>query len=440
MSLHLPTLVFQVVNFLVLGLVLWRFLWRPLRAHLAARTARIESDLRAAEKGREAARKLEAQARDAHERAQLALETAERKAEAQAEAHRQHLFEQVSREASAERDRIVEKAAHEQAKREARFLRSLGPAVARVLERILSEESVEVMRRLLAAGADPTLATDDGTTPLMVAAGLGRYTNDKNLRRGKRSPSSEAAVALLLDAGAAVDTRNEADFTALHGAAFRGLNEVIRILVERGADIDARDFRGRTPYRLAEGSKQSFYFQEFPETAALLEELGADTSLGLAAMLGFGDDKTQLIATSIEVNPPLVADNTLLGFGQMQTTVGGPGITPGDNRGALALAAIATTGVVFNAAGNLPAQTLTLNQYVGALISDSAVYSAQTQDAADNFTALFNALDNREKSISAVNIDEELSNMIVLQNSFSASARMISTIDQLFDELLQSVR
>ncbi|MCG8555260.1 MAG: ATP synthase F0 subunit B [Proteobacteria bacterium] len=139
MSLHLPTLVFQVVNFLVLGLVLWRFLWRPLRVHLAARTARIESDLDAAEKGREAARKLEAQARDAHEQARLALETAERKAEAQAEAHRQHLFEQVSREASAERDRIVEKAAHEQAKWEARFLRSLGPAVARVLERILSE-------------------------------------------------------------------------------------------------------------------------------------------------------------------------------------------------------------------------------------------------------------------------------------------------------------
>ena len=127
------------------------------------------------------------------------------------------------------------------------------------------------------------MTTDDGTTPLMVAAGLGRYTNDKNLRRGTRSPSSEEAVTLLLDAGAAVNARNEADFTALHGAAFRGLNEVIRILLDRGADIDARDFRGRTPYRLAEGSKQSFYFQEYPETAALLEELGADTSLGLAA-------------------------------------------------------------------------------------------------------------------------------------------------------------
>jgi hypothetical protein len=143
------------------------------------------------------------------------------------------------------------------------------------------EESVDMMRGLLAAGADPTLTTDDGTTPLMVAAGLGRYTNDNNLRRGRPSPSAEEAVSLLLQAGADVNARNEADFTALHGAAFRGLNEVIEVLVGHGADIDARDFRGRTPYRVAQGSKQSFYFQEFPETAALLEALGADTTLGL---------------------------------------------------------------------------------------------------------------------------------------------------------------
>jgi ankyrin repeat protein len=74
---------------------------------------------------------------------------------------------------------------------------------------------------------------------------------------------------------------NEADFTALHGAAFRGLNEVIKILVDRGANINARDFRGRTPYRLAEGAKQSFQFQAYPETAAYLKELGADTRLGI---------------------------------------------------------------------------------------------------------------------------------------------------------------
>ena len=55
----------------------------------------------------------------------------------------------------------------------------------------------------------------------------------------------------------------------------------MQYLVDHGADIDARDFRGRTPFRLAEGSKQSFQFQAFPETAELLKQLGANTRLGI---------------------------------------------------------------------------------------------------------------------------------------------------------------
>ena len=88
-------------------------------------------------------------------------------------------------------------------------------------------------------------------------------------------------MRVLLDAGAEINGVNEADFTALHGAAFRGLNEVIEYLVAQGADIDARDFRGRTAYRMAEGSKQSFQFQAWPETAELLASLGANTRLGI---------------------------------------------------------------------------------------------------------------------------------------------------------------
>jgi ankyrin repeat protein len=140
---------------------------------------------------------------------------------------------------------------------------------------------LEIIRTLLAAGADQHVTTDDGTTPFMVAAGLGRATYTPREPRGVRSESAEAAVRILLEAGADINAANEADFTALHGAAFRGLNEVIEYLVAEGADIDARDFRGRTPYRVAEGTKQSFQFQSWPESAALLERLGANTRLGI---------------------------------------------------------------------------------------------------------------------------------------------------------------
>ena len=142
-------------------------------------------------------------------------------------------------------------------------------------------DSAAIVRALLGAGADQHLTTDDGTTPFMVAAGLGRSTYRPRQPRGVRSPSAEAAVRILLEAGADINAVNEADFNALHGAAFRGLDEVVTYLVEEGADIDARDFKGRTAYRLAEGSKQSFQFQSWPETADLLRRLGANTQLGI---------------------------------------------------------------------------------------------------------------------------------------------------------------
>ncbi len=144
-----------------------------------------------------------------------------------------------------------------------------------------TSSSADTLRALLDAGADQHLTTNDGTTPFMVAAGLGRATYTPREPRGVRSPSAEEAVKVLLAAGADINATNEADFASLHGAAFRGLNEVVEFLVAEGADIDARDFRGRTAYRMAQGSKQSFQFQTWPETAELLDRLGADTELGV---------------------------------------------------------------------------------------------------------------------------------------------------------------
>jgi uncharacterized protein len=139
----------------------------------------------------------------------------------------------------------------------------------------------DIIRVLLEAGADQRLTTDDGTTPLMAAAGLGGGTFAPGLQRGYRTLGAEEAVKLLVEAGGDVNAVNEADFTALHGATMRGLDEVIQYLVDHGANINARDFRGRTPYRIAEGAKQSFQFQAYPETAEFLKKLGANTKLGI---------------------------------------------------------------------------------------------------------------------------------------------------------------
>lgn len=139
--------------------------------------------------------------------------------------------------------------------------------------------ALAIMPVLLEAGGDLHLTTDDGTTPLMVAAGLGSPTFG-------RSSAAVDVVTLLGDAGADIRAVNEADFTALHGGAFRGSNEIIQYLLDHGADIDAQDFRGRTPYRLAEGAQRPLQFQGWPGTAAFLETAGADTTLGATEDIG----------------------------------------------------------------------------------------------------------------------------------------------------------
>ena len=144
----------------------------------------------------------------------------------------------------------------------------------------MKSEEARIVRALLDAGADLTLATADGTTPLMVAAGLGHSTFVK-APQSLPSPPGEAAVRLLVEAGADINRTNEAGFTALHGAAFRGLAEVVEYLVAQGADINAQDFRQRTAYSIALGTQQSVYMQEWPGLATRLVELGADPTVGL---------------------------------------------------------------------------------------------------------------------------------------------------------------
>jgi ankyrin repeat protein len=138
-----------------------------------------------------------------------------------------------------------------------------------------------IVRALVKAGADPTLTTDDKTTPLMVAAGLGVGTTPP--RAEERARMLEVVAFLVEKAGVDVNVTNDAGFTALHGAAYTGSDAIVRYLVERGAKIDAQDFQHRTPYRIAQGHKAVTDFHEWPQTAELLAKLGANTSLGVDA-------------------------------------------------------------------------------------------------------------------------------------------------------------
>ena len=139
---------------------------------------------------------------------------------------------------------------------------------------------VEAMRVLIEAGADPLIPSAEGTTPLMVAAGIAIFIPGED---GGSLPGQEdevlEAVRLCVELGTDVNATNFRDETALHGAAFRGVNRIVEYLVEHGADLDARTVEGWTPLAIANGLSYSDFFKAQTHTADLLRELMAARGL-----------------------------------------------------------------------------------------------------------------------------------------------------------------
>jgi ankyrin repeat protein len=109
---------------------------------------------------------------------------------------------------------------------------------------------VPLMKLLLTKGADPNIATFNGTTALMAAAGV-------NWVIGQTYSESPAlyleAVKLCLELGGDVNAVNAMGLGAVHGAANRGSDDIIELLARNGARLDVKDKEGRTPMTWAEG-------------------------------------------------------------------------------------------------------------------------------------------------------------------------------------------
>lgn len=131
--------------------------------------------------------------------------------------------------------------------------------------------NLDVMRALAAAGADPAIGTEEQTTPVMVAAGLGQVPAETRVQER----DSLAAVRLTLELGADVNGVNQIGRTALHGAAHIRSDAIVQLLVEHGARINAADERGITPLMIAEGGGH-----------ILLPGLGGGTTADLLRALG----------------------------------------------------------------------------------------------------------------------------------------------------------
>ena len=156
---------------------------------------------------------------------------------------------------------------------------------------------VEAMKLLLEYGADPHLPTvttpvrrlpahpdpsglppvplgGPAVSPLLAAAGVG-YGQGYAGNSHRHAPGGwlPAVRFLVEEAGLDVHFRDHDGYNAVHHAAARGDNALIRYLVDRGVDVTQVSRRGQTTVDMANGPVQRI--QPFPDTIALLESLGA---------------------------------------------------------------------------------------------------------------------------------------------------------------------
>lgn len=149
-----------------------------------------------------------------------------------------------------------------------------------------------LMTLLLQHGADPKIATANGDTALTAAAGIGWVEGVTY----ERSPQENlSAIRMLLDLGLDPNGANKDGRTPLMGAALKGRNDVVQLLVDRGARLDTRDRGSRDTERVGSVAAgytwQALDYAEglvrvgvqgaiaYPETAALIRKLLSERGL-----------------------------------------------------------------------------------------------------------------------------------------------------------------
>ena len=158
----------------------------------------------------------------------------------------------------------------------------------------------DIMRALVAGGADAGLVMPNGATAVMLAAGMGSSKTAsrrgiETIDFGKVEPESRVrdAVAAAVGQGGDVKASSQTGDTALHVAAALGYDTVVQFLVERGAGLNVKNTRGISPLAAAMFGSTSgrgraaapagadlLGFEPpialaHPSTVALLKQLGA---------------------------------------------------------------------------------------------------------------------------------------------------------------------
>jgi flagellar hook-associated protein 1 FlgK len=112
----------------------------------------------------------------------------------------------------------------------------------------------------------------------------------------------------------------------------------------------------------------------------------------------------------------------------------------GDKRGLQALAGALASELGSVARGGLPASSTTVGRYVSDITAQIAAESGQARNREAAGRAIVEDLAFRQGAVSGVNLDEELAKLVLYQQAYNVSARLIAITNDLFAELVNITR
>jgi flagellar hook-associated protein 1 FlgK len=250
------------------------------------------------------------------------------------------------------------------------------------------------------------------------------------VREGPDGQVTVISNGLLLTSDARAATL---DTGTLNGAGFRqvmfqspdGLSFEAATLIQSGKIGTVLDMRDNRVQGIIDRLDEIAF--TLVNTVNAQHGLGFDLS-GTAGGVFFTPIPTAAGAAAVvRVDPMVAADPRLIAAASSATTV------PGDNRNALALLNVRSVT-------HAPLGNLTIEDSYFALVGDIGIQVEKAQVGLDFRQSLLMQTQAQRESVSGVNMDEEMTKLILFQRAFEASSLLVRTADEMYGELIEMTR
>jgi len=149
-----------------------------------------------------------------------------------------------------------------------------------------------------------------------------------------------------------------------------------------------------------------------------------------------GDKTYPTSASKLQVNPAIMA--SLNAIAAAQANPDGSG-SKGDNRNALEIAALKFKTLTITTSATGQPESTSLDDFYRYTIAQLGVDSQEAKRMEGNSELMIGQVDTQRQSVSGVSIDEEMAEMVKYQHAYSASARVMTSMDEILDKIINSM-